>query len=1030
MAEQNQNKAAKWRKIHLIAVCVLCVLMVALIVGDCFAYRYSSIISGFFGSNEQLVADDEKVEEAAKTGDEVVRKIADEGVVLMKNEENKEGDPTLPLPEETRNINIFGWGATDSGFLLAGNGSGRSYVHPDNKVTLLQAFKDSGFTYNQEIIDIYEAHCKDEDKDWGETADWGNRYNTKLKEPVTATAFPSDVVQRAKEFSDTALIVLSRYSGEYIGRIASTQKKHDLPEDTTRSFNEISTEEETLIQMCTKNFNNVIVVFNTGSIMDMSFLYDEEAVGHIGAAMNVGYMGQSGATAIPKILTGEVNPSGKLADTVVFDPDVNEITRVNGESTDIVYAEDIYMGYKWYETAGEMGYYNNRSAYGRTGYDAVVEFPFGYGLSYTEFEWTLESVTIDGEPVSDGANIGIANKESEFEITVKVKNTGDVAGKDVVELYFSAPYISGGIEKAAVNLLNFEKTVELAPAGEEGDEDTVSFSFTLYDLASYDCYDKNNNGTTGWELDPGAYELKLMTDAHTLKEMGTDAASDAVITFNIPDNADNSNIRYSKDPVSGGRIRNRFTGENAYAGVPLDGSTLGENWTYLSRSNISGTIPTERSTLTSSAGKTIVNNAFSYEYNLYDYASMPTMGVDSGLRLVTYADGSFVSKAEFDDTTKLKGELVYNEDLVFELGDPANWNSDTWTKLLDQLTLEDLCALVEDSGYGTQAIESVGKPHYLEYDGPSGFNRTNMSPNVAGSKMTALPAENLVGQTWNKELAYQAGQIVGIDGQNFGINGIYAPCVNLHREVLNGRNYECYSEDAIISGYMAANFIKGAKSNGVWCYLKHLALYDSGPYCDKRVWITEQNFRENYLRPFEIAIKEGGATAMMASFNRIGPMWSGANEALIDGICRTEFGFRGSVITDYSNGTEQVMNISQGLRAGLNTQLNPQIGKVGSYGEVDVDDPVEVNLARESAKSILFTDCNAYWFAKTNTALNDYNTDVGGPQAISKGFEWWIPVVVAINVVVGGLLIWQIVMFVLSVRKQQPPESDPGGRDE
>ena len=1012
--DQENNKKRKGRIGHLIAVCVLAVLMIALIVGDCFAYRYSSIISGFFGSNEQLTADEDKVEEAAKTGDEVVRKLANEGVVLMKNDANKEGKTTLPLPAETRNINIFGWGSTDSGFLLAGNGSGRSYVHPDNKITLLKAFEQNGFTYNKEIVEIYEAHCKDEDADWGETANWNNRYNTKLKEPKTDEAFPQDVVNRAKEFSDTALVVLSRYSGEYLGRIDSVQKKHDLPTDSTRSFNEITTEEQSLLKMCTENFNNVIVVFNTGSIMDMSFLYDEDTVGHIGAAMNVGYMGQSGATAIPKILTGEVTPSGKLSDTVVFDPDVNEITRVNGESSDIVYAEDIYVGYKWYETADAMGYFNDRASYGRLGYNAVVEFPFGHGLSYTEFEWTLESIKVGGNEVSDGATIGLADKNSEFEIKVRVKNTGDVKGKDVVQLYFTPPYTKGGVEKAAINLLDFEKTVELDPQ----EDDVVTFRFSLYDLASYDCYDKNESGTTGWELDPGKYELKLMTDAHHVKSMGTDAASDGVIAFNIPE--EEGVIRYSKDPVSGGRIRNRFTGDGAYAGVPLDGSTLGENWEYLSRGDIAGTLPKERFTLTSSSGRSIVSAAASYQYDLYDYTSMPVTGQENNLRMVTYEDGSYVTKEEFDGDAEPKGTLQYNEELVFELGNPENWNSETWTKVLDQLSMDELRTLVEDSGYGTQAAESVGKPHYLEFDGPSGFNRTNMSPNVPGSKMTALPAENLVGQTWNKELAYQAGQIIGIDGQNFGINGIYAPCVNLHREVLNGRNYECYSEDAVISGYMAANFIKGAKSNGIWCYLKHLALYDSGPYCDKRVWITEQNFRENYLRPFEIAIKDGGASGMMASFNKIGPMWAGGNWAMIDGICRTEFGFKGTVITDYSDGSEQVMNLDQGIRAGLNTELNPNIGKVGRHGKLDLEDPVEVNLARESAKAILYTDCNAYWFAKTNTETNEYNTDVGGPQAIVKGFAWWIPVVVGLNVVVFGLLVWQNVMLVLAYRRKAP----------
>ena len=348
---------------------VVAVIVIAVMVAiDCLSGIYKSLISSFLGCAEQtdsVATDKDKIDASAKSGDQVVRNIGNEGVVLMKN------DGILPLPKEQKKINIFGWGATEAGFLLVGNGSGRSFVHEDNRVSLLKAFREDKFEINEEIIGIYENWRKDEDKDWGDTADWGNRYNTKLKEPVTATAFPDAVINRAKAHSDTALIVLSRYSGEYIGRISSSQKKYNLPEDTTRSFNEISTEEESLIKMCTANFEKVIVVFNTGSIMDMSFL-DDESFGHIGAAMNVGYMGQSGATAIPKILSGEVNPSGKLADTIVYDPKVNEITRINGESSDIVYIEDIYVGYKFYETADVEHYFDGKTKFGKTDRKSVV----------------------------------------------------------------------------------------------------------------------------------------------------------------------------------------------------------------------------------------------------------------------------------------------------------------------------------------------------------------------------------------------------------------------------------------------------------------------------------------------------------------------------------------------------------------------------------------------------------------------------------------------------------------------------------
>ena len=987
----------------IISIAAIALITATIVTGDVFAGKYRSIISGFFGCTEQIDGDKTTIDEGAKTGDQVVRKIANEGVVLLRNEKNKIGRQTLPLPATTKKINIFGWYATDSGFLLAGNGSGRSYVHKDNKVTLLGAFKEAGFEYNQEIIDIYEKHCKSP-KDWGETQEWANRYHTKLKEPVTDVAFPNDVRERAKSFSDTALIVLSRYSGEYIERISNKQEKEGLPTDETRNFSQISTEEESLIKMCTANFDNVIVVFNTGSIMQMDFLEDL-AFGNIGAALNVGYMGQSGATAIPKILTGEVNPSGRLADTILYNPTKDEITRINCKNgdTDIVYAEDIYVGYKWYETASAEGYLN---------YDDVVQYPFGFGLDYSDFSWKISSFEVknldsNSKYVTDPSN-KLAS-DSKISLSVEVTNNSDIPGKDVVELYYHAPYYNGGIEKSEINLLDFAKT----PTLKKGESYTVQFEFTPYEMASYDCYDKNNNGSARWELDAGDYNLFLRTDSHTNKEMEGNN-----LTMHVEDI-----ISYRKDQTTNARVKNRFTGETAYGGLGLDGKGLkaqdGEDWTYLSRSDIANTIPKVRSKTASNAS---IKQYLGYKSDAYDYYdTMPTMNQENNLRLVTKEDGSFVSKDEFSNGGS-NITLKYNDELINELIENYD-TTDKWDLLLNQLSENDLRALVEGSGYQTQPIASIGKPKYLEYDGPSGFNRTNMSPNVPGSKFTALPAENLMAQTWNKELLYQAGQIVGIDGNNFGINGIYAPTVNLHREMMNERNYECYSEDPIISGYMAAYFIKGAASNNVYCYLKHLALYDASTYVYFRVWCTEQNFRENYLKPFEIAIKKGGANGLMASFNKVGANWAGSNDAMINGVIRGEFGFKGTVITDWSDGSISEMDIHSGLRGGLNTQLNPNYPTTGSYGKVDFSSPVEVNLARESAKSIIYTSCSTYYAAKHKTSSDDFSVVITGPKAQVMGFEWWILVLAIAEIIIFAALgFWIFVLF--RKPKKQPVAID------
>lgn len=989
---------------RIVTVSLILVIAVGLIVGDVYASRYSAIISNFLGCAEQLEGDTTQIDESAKTSDELVRKLTDDGIVLLKNSDVG-GAPCLPLSKDRKEINVFGWGATDYGFLLTGNGSGKSLVSEELKVTLLQAFTQSGITYNQEIIKLYEKHRKDQDKDWGEYATTENRSRTTLKEPITANVFTDAVIERAKEFSDIAVVVLSRYSGEFLHELGA-QEKYGLATDTSRNFGQISTEEETLLKMCAENFGKVIVVFNSGSMMDMTFL-DDGSVGEIDAALNIGYVGQSGATAVPRILYGDVNPSGKLADTVVYEPKKNEISRWNSREwgnenstsstrqwrLDAIYDEDVYLGYKFHETADVEGYYKDREFIGKKGYDAVVQYPFGFGLSYSEFEWELESVSL-----ADGSEL---KKDSETEIKVKVTNTGSVKGKDVVQLYFTPPYTKGGIEKSALTLLDFAKTPVLEP----NTSCTVTLSATAYDMASYDCYDKNYNGNNGWELDSGAYTLKLMTDAHRIKDMKTPS-----VTYHVKGAA----LYFDTDPVTGVKVENRYTGAGAYNGLPLDGSTLGQKWTYLTRENFAETVPSAKYPALDGAATNKVNAA-NKQYGGFEsmYKEMPTTDVESNLRLITKEDGTFATAAEFTDG---KTKLKYNDELMFFLGNPANWESEKWDELLNQLSKEDLRSLVEDAGYGTRAAASIGKNIWLDYDGPSGFNTANLNAS-SKVKLTALPTENLVGQTWNKELVFQSGQVIGIDAENFGLSGIYAPGVNLHKQSLNGRNYEYYSEDPVLSGKLAANFCLGAKSNGACVYVKHMALFD--PSMFQRVWLTEQNFRENYLRPFEIAVKEGGATGIMTAFNNIGAVWAGADYAMCTQILREEWGFKGNVITDYSDGTEHPnMKIRWMLRAGGNTQLNPNYKKAGEAGRIDMDSAVDMNLARLSAKELIYAKCNVYTAAKNNTIKNEFTVEISGPKSIKYGFPWWIPVVVAINVIVFGLLIWRSLALALPLAKE------------
>lgn len=975
---------------RILSLSMMTAIALGLAVGDYYAVSYHNLISQFFGVGEQIGGDFKEIDDSSSSGDEVVRKIGNDGVVLLKNED-KDGKAVLPLNESKTKVNILGACATDEGFLLVGNGSGCAKPHQDLRVSLLDAFEEENIEYNKELLERYSSLPSSYWNDWGEKG--AKASSVTLKEPDPNTLFSQSDFNQAKAFSDTAIVVISRFNGEFSGRIDTTQKKANGSQDTSRYYNEITKEEEDLLKLCTANFDKVIVLLNTGSVMNMSFL-DDPAIGHISAALNVGYMGQSAATAIPKILYGKVNPSGHLDDTVAYDFKNDEPSHFNGKRghDSLVYQEDIYVGYKWFETADAEGFWNERHRNSKSGYDAVVQYPFGYGLSYTTFDWELVSSSLS---IKENSSL---QKNSEISFDVKVTNTGAVPGKDVVQVYYTAPYYKNGIEKASVNLVRFAKTPELKPQ----ESTKLHFTITPYDMASYDCYSLNDNDMTGWELDPGTYSIKLMTDSHHLKDMVNNE-----LTYNV-----DYIIRYKKDPTTNKRIKNRFTGDLAYGEMPLDGENLetGKKPQYLSRADFKATFTTNRLTPPS-----VTSAQKDYVYDGYNFTEEPVLGEEHNLRLVTKDDGSFASADDFNGKNG-SIKLKYNSDLINELGNPeTGYNNAKWDDLLNQLTKEDLHAAIEGSGYKTSALASVGKPVSIEYDGPAGFNRTNLSPNVASAKMTSFPSEALIGQTWNEELTYQMGQIIGIDGQNFNISGIYGPAVNLHRESMNERNYEYYSEDPLLSGYLASGFIKGANSNGVHSYLKHLALYDSSNYAYSNIWCTEQALREIYLKPYEIAIKYGQCNGIMSAYNKVGATWAGANYAMINGIIREEFGFRGTVISDYDN-NEDSMNINAGLRGGNDTWLNPQYPSyrypTKTWSRFDSNDVTHLNLARNATKNILYTFCNTYYYSTHKDMNNPYAKEVSTPKTVEQGFEWWIHVVVGLNVLtLIGFIIWNYYLF-------------------
>lgn len=907
--------------------------------------------------------------ESAKKGKALVNKITEDGCVLLKNE-NK----TLPLNiKQSNKVNVFGLTSCDDAWVFTGVGSGSCKPDPEKRIGLLKGLENAGFSYNKTLADKYERYLKrNTDDRWASM----NKYGQLMQ--VDDTFYDDETLNQAKNYSDTAIVVFSRISGENTGEIPTYQKDAFTGEvDETRNYLQISKKEEKMLEVVTNNFSKIIVLLNTTNNMECGFLKNEK----IGAAMYVGPTGLSGTESIGNLLAGrkiqtkengtseevEISPNGKLADTYALDfkndPSyANAFIKKAKDGGNIVYQEDIYFGYRWYETADAEGYFNGLS----DGYHSAVMYPFGYGESYTNFEWNVKKINL-----KTGNEL---KKDGKIELTVSVTNVGEHAGKDVVELYYSAPYYKGEIEKNAVTLGDFAKTAYLKP----GESQELTLSLTAYDMASYDCYDKNNNGHTGYELDKGEYKLLLKTDAHNLKEM-----KENTFTYSIP-----NTINFDVDPVTGYSVVNRFTGEDACANVPIDGSNVNLNCTYFSRKDFVSTFMDNACSYPSDYQRLAKGRSYKTRANNQD--EMPVFNENKNLYLFTKKDGS---KAGYDDLNKRK-DLQYNDELIDRLA--ADYDGSLWDDLVSQASKKDVRNLVEKSGFGSLPMESIGKIKTLDFDGPSGFNENTQKIAEDKSNWTSYPPECVVGCTWNQELANEIGKSMAFEAHESGINGWYAPGVNLHRSNFNGRNYEYYSEDPIISGKLASATIIGAKSGGLYCYLKHFALSEEGDN-PKGVdtWATEQNLRENYLKPFEIAVK-AGANAIMTAFNRVGCVWAGASYELLTEVLRNEWGFKGSVITDWSSGDE-IMNANRGVLAGNDMWLNPMQTNGTPLNE---DDPTEMYCAKLALKHNLYTFVSTYKYARDyNPENDDYKVDLIIKEK-SDGVNWWIPTLISMDVVV------------------------------
>lgn len=817
---------------------------------------------------------------------ELAKEVQSEAITMLKND-----DSNLPL--SNKKVNVFGWGSTNP--VYGGTGSG-SMSKQYKTVSLLDGMKQAGLKTNTELSKLYTDYRKDRPEVGMFAQDWT------LPE-VPAKQYSDKLVSDAKDFSDEAVVVLTRVGGEGADLPTDMKAKGITYKNNSKdyddfqkgeSFLQLSKTERDMIDLVTSNFKKVTLVYNGANTFQFDFLNDYP---QIQSVVWCPPAGQTGFSALGEVLAGETNPSGKTSDTFLKDLTksvsynnfgkfeytnmADKAAKYKGFTGDDVtaipgfvnYSEGIYVGYKFYETASDEGLIN---------YDDTVAFPFGYGLSYTSFDQKLDSVKYKGGKVT---------------VTATVTNTGDKAGKDVVEVYYNPPYTDGGIEKASKNLAGFEKTKELQP----GESQKVTVKFDDDDMASYDY-----KGAKAYVLEKGDYDISIQSDSHHVIDHKAITVKDTVT--------------YDSDS-------NTHNGDKTVATNQFD--DVAGDVTYLSRADHfanykEATAAPTNFKMSDKAKETFYNNS-NYDPKKFDKDSdkMPTTGAKNGLKL------SDMYGKDYDDAD--------------------------WDKLLDQLTFDDMDNLIANGGYGTQAVKSVGKIQLTDADGPASLNN-----NFTGVGSIGFPASTAFACTWNKDLAKQFGEMIGDMAHDMHVAGWYAPAMNIHRNAFSGRTFEYFSEDSLLSGVMASSEISGAKSKGVYSFMKHFALNDQETKRTEMLctWTNEQAMREIYLKPFEMSVKEGGAQAVMSSFNYIGNTYAGADSALLQTVLRGEWGFKGFVLTDYFGGYGY-QNADQEVRAGNDSMLATT--KITNH--ITDKSATSVKAMRQAAHNILYTAANSWQYA-------------------------------------------------------------------
>lgn len=943
-------------KVGAVIAYVICiVIVVGLVTGNYYALKYQNLISVHFNqSNQKIVSAEGEVNDrfTSDFADETERtaylqdigtRIEAEGIVLLKNEAG-----VLPLNSKSK-ISVIGQDSVDPVY----GGGGAGSVDTSKAVDLKTAFENAGFEINKELWDFYEtgagsSYRKATPDVYGEGSFAVNEVPTEV--------YTQEVKESFQEYNDAAIVIVGRSGGES-SDLSSTQGENGY------TYLQLDDDEKSMLQMACDSFEKVIVLLNTQNPIELGFLEEYD----IDSCLWIGALGETGAYGVAQVLAGEVNPSGALVDTYAYDslsaPSMmnfgnysitnSEVDRGNAY---MVYGEGIYVGYLYYETRYEDVVLGNEDKMNYD-YQSAVQYPFGYGLSYTDFMWS---------------DYKISESDTTYEISVNVTNEGEISGKDIVQIYMQSPYSDydreNGIEKASVELVGFAKTSNLEP----GKSETVTVTVDKEEMKAYDA-----KGYGTYIVDAGDYYFTAGNDAHeALNNIlaakgkttadGMDYDGNAEFTSKVTvDMLDTKT--YAVSQSTDNEITNQF--EKA------DISYYDSEFQYLSRSNWSGTWPASyaNGALTAS-DEMLADLEISFSEN--EDATSPVTGTVN------------------EELGKLNAAMLSETDYQDEL----------WNNLIEQMSVEELDSLVRIGGYSTINVESIQLPATVDKDGPAGISGTL----VGGESGTAYPPEVVLASTWNLELAEEFGRCIGEDSIALDVTVWYAPACNIHRSPYSGRNFEYYSEDGYISGEMAASTVLGAQSKGVVVTVKHFALNDQeSNRTGGAMFANEQSIREIYLRPFETSVRKGNALGMMASMNRIGLRWTGGHYGLMTATLRDEWGFQGMVITDQASySVFAYEDLREGLEAGTDLWLNTDatLWKLTD----DQMTPTVLNNMQKAAKNVAYAIVNS-------NAMNGLSAE----SKLVAITPLWKKALIALDIVAGLAVTLTLIGVTIKLVKQK-----------